>query len=253
MTEQQPAGDSDSGADASGRSLRRDGGAVAVGALRLAARAVRPRAVAAPTRACSTARGCSPTTSSTEMIGALDGLEADVALGRLPAVGPPTRTCTPRSSAGSPSGSASSAASCAPAARATTRWPPTSGSSCATTPASSRLAVVDLQRALLEQARRHVDTAAPGFTHLQHAQPVSFGHELAKHVHAFARDVDRLRDWDHRAALSPMGAGALAGSSLPLDPQAVAARARLPRRRRQLDRRRERPRLRRRAAASSPR
>ena len=83
-------------------------------------------------------------------------------------------------------------------------------------------AVVDLQRALLEQAGRHVDTAAPGFTHLQHAQPVSFGHELAKHVHAFGRDVDRLRDWDRRTALSPMGAGALAGSSLPLDPQAVA-------------------------------
>ncbi len=83
--------------------------------------------------------------------------------------------------------------------------------------------VVALQRALLEQAERHVDTASPGFTHLQHAQPVSFGHELAKHVHALARDVHRLRDWDHRAALSPMGAGALAGSSLPLDPQAVAA------------------------------
>jgi argininosuccinate lyase len=83
-------------------------------------------------------------------------------------------------------------------------------------------AVIDLQRALLAQASAHVDTASPGFTHLQHAQPVSFGHELAKHVHAFARDVDRLRDWDRRAALSPMGAGALAGSSLPLDPQAVA-------------------------------
>ena len=83
-------------------------------------------------------------------------------------------------------------------------------------------AVVDLQRALLAQAEAHVDTASPGFTHLQHAQPVSFGHELAKHVHAFARDVDRLRDWDDRTALSPMGAGALAGSSLPLDPQAVA-------------------------------
>jgi argininosuccinate lyase len=83
-------------------------------------------------------------------------------------------------------------------------------------------AVVELQRALLEQSGRHVDTAAPGFTHLQHAQPVSFGHELGKHVHAFARDLDRLRDWDRRAALSPMGAGALAGSSLPLDPQAVA-------------------------------
>jgi argininosuccinate lyase len=83
-------------------------------------------------------------------------------------------------------------------------------------------AVVELQRAILGQAEAHVDTASPGFTHLQHAQPVSFGHELAKHVHAFARDVDRLRDWDDRTALSPMGAGALAGSSLPLDPQAVA-------------------------------
>jgi len=85
------------------------------------------------------------------------------------------------------------------------------------------LALVSLQEALLEQAETHVDTIAPGFTHLQHAQPVSFGHELAKHVHALARDVDRLRDWDRRTALSPLGAGALAGSSLGLDPQAVAA------------------------------
>ncbi|MGN6243180.1 MAG: argininosuccinate lyase [Motilibacteraceae bacterium] len=83
--------------------------------------------------------------------------------------------------------------------------------------------VADLERALLDQAARHADSPAPGFTHLQHAQPVSFGHELAKHVHALARDVDRLRDWDKRAARSPLGAGALAGSSLPLDPEAVAA------------------------------
>jgi argininosuccinate lyase len=73
-------------------------------------------------------------------------------------------------------------------------------------------AVVAVQEALLGQAEAHVD-----------AQPVSFGHELAKHVWALARDVDRLRDWDRRSALSPLGAGALAGSSLPLDPQAVAA------------------------------
>jgi argininosuccinate lyase len=51
---------------------------------------------------------------------------------------------------------------------------------------------------------------------------VSFGHELAKHVHALGRDVERLADWDRRAARSPLGAGALAGSSLGLDPQAVA-------------------------------
>jgi len=83
-------------------------------------------------------------------------------------------------------------------------------------------AVVALQRALLDQATGHVHTLAPGFTHLQRAQPVSFGHELAKHVHALARDVGRVRDWDRRAALSPLGAGALAGSSLPLDPQRTA-------------------------------
>jgi argininosuccinate lyase len=84
------------------------------------------------------------------------------------------------------------------------------------------LAVADLQEALLSQAEAHVDTYSPGFTHLQHAQPVSFGHELAKHVHALGRDVERLADWDRRAARSPLGAGALAGSSLGLDPQAVA-------------------------------
>ena len=82
--------------------------------------------------------------------------------------------------------------------------------------------VIGLQGALLAQADAHVDTIAPGFTHLQHAQPVSLGHEIAKHVHALARDIDRLRDWDERAALSPLGAGALAGSSLGLDPEAVA-------------------------------
>jgi argininosuccinate lyase len=84
-------------------------------------------------------------------------------------------------------------------------------------------ALVDLVRALVEQSRVHVEVIAPGFTHLQHAQPVSFGHELAKHAHAFGRDLDRLADWDRRAALSPLGAGALAGSALDLDPHAVAA------------------------------
>jgi argininosuccinate lyase len=60
-------------------------------------------------------------------------------------------------------------------------------------------------------------------THLQHAQPVLFGHQLLAHVQAFARDVSRLRDWDKRAAVSPLGSGALAGSSLPVDPQVLAA------------------------------
>jgi len=82
--------------------------------------------------------------------------------------------------------------------------------------------LVELADALVEQAGRHVDTPAPGMTHLQHAQPVSFGHQLLAHVHPLLRDLDRLKDWDARAAVSPLGAGALAGSSLPLDPQRVA-------------------------------
>lgn len=84
------------------------------------------------------------------------------------------------------------------------------------------LAVLDLVAAINEQARRNVETVSPGFTHLQHAQPVSFGHELAKHSHALLRDVERLADWDARASRSPLGAGALAGSTLGLDPQRVA-------------------------------
>jgi argininosuccinate lyase len=83
--------------------------------------------------------------------------------------------------------------------------------------------LVELGGALVEQAERHVDTPAPGMTHLQHAQPVTFGHWLLAHVQPLLRDLARLRDWDARAAASPLGAGALAGSSLPLDPVQVAA------------------------------
>jgi argininosuccinate lyase len=82
--------------------------------------------------------------------------------------------------------------------------------------------VTELAEALVEQAARHASTPAPGFTHLQPAQPISFGHQLLAHVQALLRDLDRLRDWDVRAAVSPLGAGALAGSSLPLDPAQVA-------------------------------
>jgi argininosuccinate lyase len=86
---------------------------------------------------------------------------------------------------------------------------------------TSRLA--ELETALMDQARRHLGTPAPGLTHLQHAQPVLLAHQLLAHVQAFARDAGRLRDWDKRAAICPLGSGALAGSSLPLDPAAVAA------------------------------
>ncbi|HEX2357423.1 MAG TPA: lyase family protein, partial [Micromonosporaceae bacterium] len=82
--------------------------------------------------------------------------------------------------------------------------------------------LVELADALVDQAGGHLDTPAPGMTHLQHAQPVSFAHQLLAHVQPLLRDLDRLRDWDARAAISPLGAGALAGSSLPLDPLQVA-------------------------------
>ena len=80
-----------------------------------------------------------------------------------------------------------------------------------------------LEYALLGLAERYQDVAAPGMTHLQHAQPVLIAHQLLAHAHSIARDVDRLQDWDKRTAVSPLGAGALAGSSLRLDPDAVAA------------------------------
>jgi len=80
-----------------------------------------------------------------------------------------------------------------------------------------------LVAALAGQAERHLGVAMPGRTHLQHAQPILLSHHLLAHCWAMLRDVDRLRDWDVRAAVSPYGSGALAGSSLGLDPQAVAA------------------------------
>lgn len=82
---------------------------------------------------------------------------------------------------------------------------------------------IALQQALLSKADEYADAPAVGFTHMQHAQPVLFGHELAKHAHAFNRDLDRIDDWFIRTSVSPLGSGALAGSSLPLSPEATAA------------------------------
>jgi argininosuccinate lyase len=83
--------------------------------------------------------------------------------------------------------------------------------------------VLDVVDALVSQAAAHDEVAMPGRTHLQHAQPVLLAHHLLAHAWPLLRDVDRLRDWDRRAAASPYGSGALAGSSLGLDPAAVAA------------------------------
>ena len=83
--------------------------------------------------------------------------------------------------------------------------------------------VLDVVQALVDQAAAHPGAPMPGRTHLQHAQPVLLAHHLLAHAWPLLRDVDRLRDWDARAAVSPYGSGALAGSSLGLDPAAVAA------------------------------
>jgi argininosuccinate lyase len=83
--------------------------------------------------------------------------------------------------------------------------------------------VVDLVDAIAAQAERHGSAIMPGRTHLQHAQPVLLAHHLLAHAWPLVRTLERLRDWRVRASLSPYGAGALAGSSLGLDPALVAA------------------------------
>ena len=85
----------------------------------------------------------------------------------------------------------------------------------------SRL-LVGLVDAITTQATQHVNSAMPGRTHLQHAQPVVLGHHLAAHAWPLVRDLERIRDWRVRASVSPYGSGALAGSSLGLDPALVA-------------------------------
>ncbi len=83
--------------------------------------------------------------------------------------------------------------------------------------------VSELVDALNSQAAQHVNSIAPGFTHLQHAQPIIFGHELAKHSHGLLRDIDRISDWLERNSFSPLGSGALAGSALQPTPEASAS------------------------------
>jgi len=84
--------------------------------------------------------------------------------------------------------------------------------------------LVGLQAALLARAEETRTTPMPGYTHLQRAQPVTVGHWLLAHFWRFDRDVDRLFATAQRADVSPLGAGALAGSTLPIDPALVAAR-----------------------------
>lgn len=82
--------------------------------------------------------------------------------------------------------------------------------------------VLDVVAALAGQAAAHPEAIMPGKTHLQAAQPVLLAHHLLAHAHPLLRDVERIADFDARTAVSPYGSGALAGSSLGLDPDAIA-------------------------------
>jgi argininosuccinate lyase len=83
--------------------------------------------------------------------------------------------------------------------------------------------IVDLQRGLLDLAEREADTILPGFTHLQVAQPVSFGHHMMAWFEMLQRDANRLRDCQQRMNVSPLGAAALAGTSYPIDREFTAS------------------------------
>ena len=89
----------------------------------------------------------------------------------------------------------------------------------------SRTVARDILRlidAIVAQAEAHPDAIMPGRTHLQHAQPILLAHHLQAHAWPLVRDLERIRDWSVRASVSPYGGGALAGSSLGLDPELVA-------------------------------
>src|SRR5205814_9228306 len=86
-----------------------------------------------------------------------------------------------------------------------------------------RQEILRLELALLDQAEAHAQVPMPGYTHLQRAQPVTVGHHLLAHFWPLVRDDQRLSDCFARANVSPLGAAALAGSTLPIDP-AIPAR-----------------------------
>jgi len=82
--------------------------------------------------------------------------------------------------------------------------------------------ISELVKVINTQAANNLNVIAPGFTHTQHAQPITFAQELSKHSHALLRDIDRIFDWLKRNSFSPFGAGALAGSSIQPNPEKVA-------------------------------
>ncbi|MBR5184726.1 MAG: argininosuccinate lyase, partial [Akkermansia sp.] len=81
----------------------------------------------------------------------------------------------------------------------------------------------DMQRALVQKAAQYAEVRIPGYTHLQRAQPVTIGHHLLAYVEMLARDAERLADCRRRVNVSPLGSGAIAGSTINLDRNAIAA------------------------------
>ncbi|REL31527.1 argininosuccinate lyase [Thalassotalea euphylliae] len=84
------------------------------------------------------------------------------------------------------------------------------------------IALVNLQQALMNLAERESNTVLPGYTHLQRAQPVTFGHWCLAYVEMFDRDIGRLKDSLYRLDVSPLGSGALAGTAYPIDRDKLA-------------------------------
>ena len=105
----------------------------------------------------------------------------------------------------------------------TTSSSPTSASGCSPR-AGASTDDNDAHRTLVARAREHADTVMPGTTHARAAQTVTLGHHLLAHAWALLRDLERVDQWAIRASTSPLGAGALATSTLGLDPAAAAAR-----------------------------
>ena len=155
-----------------------------------------------------------------------------------------TRTSTATSSGGWSSGSGRSDGACTRAARATTRSRSRRGSGPRTPAAGSWDASASSSRRSSTLRARLPSVVLPGYTHLQRAQPVLLGHYLAAHAWALERDDERLRAAYDAADVSSLGAGALAGSSLPLDPLWTADRARVRASLREQPRRGRRSRLR---------
>ena len=82
--------------------------------------------------------------------------------------------------------------------------------------------ITDLVRVIVNKAKENYDAVMPGYTHLQRAQPITFGHHLMAYASMLMRDLDRLSDCKKRMSVSPLGSGALAGTTYPLDREYVA-------------------------------